>query len=205
MSRQSPLADAKALLEKNGSLSDVSLALEAAIQMGELGEGGYEAWILLGETRNMDEREEAGMRALVEGVKVAQSVGAQGAGMLVSVDCRHVFTASITTIQSLAISYTNEGYSRASYTMLLRWIRERFPDHHIPDEVVQTVSKQSPWHAHEVITKVFLDLVRLQHDQGLVEPDVQIGLGVLFYTNTDYERAKDCFESALVSRPNVSS
>ena len=58
--------------------------MEAAIQKGELGEGGYEAWILLGETRNMDEREEVGMRALVEGVKRAEAAGAAGIGMLVS-------------------------------------------------------------------------------------------------------------------------
>ena len=58
--------------------------LEAAIQQGDLGDGGYEAWILLGETRNMDEREEAGMRALTQGVKRAEEAGAQGAGMLVS-------------------------------------------------------------------------------------------------------------------------
>lgn len=72
------------MLEQNGSLSEAALLLEAAIQKGELGEGGYEAWILLGETRNMDEREEAGMRALVEGVRRAEESGATGAGMLVS-------------------------------------------------------------------------------------------------------------------------
>jgi peroxin-5 len=83
-STRSPLTDAKALLEQNGSLSEAALLLEAAIQKGELGEGGYEAWILLGETRNMDEREEVGMRALVEGVKRAEAAGAAGIGMLVS-------------------------------------------------------------------------------------------------------------------------
>lgn len=57
--------------------------LEAAIQRGELGEGSYEAWILLGETRNMDEREELGMRALMEGVKKAEAAGTPGPGMLV--------------------------------------------------------------------------------------------------------------------------
>ena len=84
-STQSLLSEAKALLEQNGSLSEAALLLEAAIQKGELGEGGYEAWILLGEARNMDEHEEAGMRALVEGVRRAEIAGASGAGMLVSI------------------------------------------------------------------------------------------------------------------------
>lgn len=57
--------------------------LEAAIQKGELGEGGYEAWILLGEARNMDEREDTGIKALNEGVRRAKEAGANGVGMLV--------------------------------------------------------------------------------------------------------------------------
>jgi hypothetical protein len=77
------LAQAKALLEQNGSLSEAALLLEAAIQKGELGEGGYEAWILLGETRNMDEREQLGIRALNEGVKRAEAADSKGAGMMV--------------------------------------------------------------------------------------------------------------------------
>jgi hypothetical protein len=47
--------------------------LEAAIQRGELGDGGYEAWILLGEVRGMDECEEDGLVALREGVRIVQS------------------------------------------------------------------------------------------------------------------------------------
>ena len=60
--------------------------LEAAIQNKDFGEGGYEAWILLGEVRSMDEREELGMLALREGVRVAsENGGAGGVGMLVRV------------------------------------------------------------------------------------------------------------------------
>ena len=63
--------------------------LEAAIQKGDLGQGGWEAWVLLGEVRSMDEREEAGMRALTEGVKRAEAAGATGEGMLVR-QCAHI-------------------------------------------------------------------------------------------------------------------
>lgn len=176
----SMLERAKSLLATNGSLSEASLMLEAAIQRNDLGEGGYEAWILLGETRNMDEHEQAGMRALVEGVKRAAENGGHGEGML-----------------SLAISYTNESYDRASQATLLRWVRARFPEHPIPDISTSMTS----WHTHEKITEVFISLAREQHARGVVDPDVQIGLGVLFYTNGEYDRAKDCFESALSVRP----
>lgn len=96
-SSRSALQEAKTLLEQNGSLSEVALLLEAAIQQGELGEGGYEAWLLLGETRSMDEREDAAMRALLEGTKQAEQVGASGEGMLVS----PIFSLSPTFIDLL--------------------------------------------------------------------------------------------------------
>lgn len=80
----SHLAKAKELLEQNGSLTEVALLLEAAIQKGELGKGNYEAWVLLGEVRSMDEREDQAMRALVEGVRRSQESGQPGEGMIVS-------------------------------------------------------------------------------------------------------------------------
>ncbi|KAI9463608.1 peroxisome targeting signal receptor [Lactarius psammicola] len=180
-STQSPLALAKQMLEQNASLSEVSLLLEAAIQKGELGEGGYEAWILLGETRNMDEREEAGMKALTEGVRLAEEAGAAGMG-------------------NAPISYTNESLDRASHTMLMRWLCARFPDVPIPPEAQNSLTRSS-WHSHNVVTEAFLTVARTQHAQGVIDPDVQLALGVLFYTNGAYDRAKDCFESALSVRP----
>lgn len=80
---QSALVLAKKLLDANGPLTEAALLLEAAIQRGDLGEGGYEAWILLGETRSMDEREDQAMRALAEGVRIAETSGSS-AGLLVS-------------------------------------------------------------------------------------------------------------------------
>lgn len=83
---QEPLLErAKALLAQNGSLSEAARMIEAAIQRGDLGAGGFEAWILLGETRSMDEREDAAMRALREGVRIAEAAGAKGEGMVVCI------------------------------------------------------------------------------------------------------------------------
>ncbi|KAI0732088.1 peroxisome targeting signal receptor [Fomitopsis betulina] len=182
-SGRSHLQAAKDLLEQNGSLSEVASLLEAAIQKGELGEGGYETWIMLGEVKSMDEHEDAAMRALAEGVKRAEAAGATGQGML-----------------SLAISYTNESYERASHTVLLRWLHARFPDYPIPEDAWKSLTGAG-WHSHERVTEAFLGLAREQYGRGEMDPDVQTALGVLFYTSSEFDRAKDCFEAALTVRP----
>jgi peroxin-5 len=84
---RSYLDEAKSLLSGGGSLTEAALLLEAAIQKGETGQGGFEAWLLLGECRSMDEREEQAMQALAEGVRVAEEGGTPGAGMMVRARC----------------------------------------------------------------------------------------------------------------------
>lgn len=109
----------------------------------------------------------------------------------------------MSNLQSLAISYTNESYDRASHNMLLRWLRSRFPSHPVPEETIRAMSTHSSWDTHNRITDLFLGLARSQHNEGVMDPEVQISLGVLFYTNGEYDRAKDCFESALAAHPKV--
>ena len=193
---------AKDLLNENGSLSEASLMLEAAIQKGELGEGGYEALILLGEARNMDEREDTGIKALIEGVRRAKEAGANGVGMLVGppIVCLDCDLTLMNGPQALAISYTNEGYEHASHTTLLRWLQAANPDAEIPQTAWSSL-QESSWYSQQQVTQAFIDYARVQHSKGIVDADLQAGLGVLFYSSNQFDRAKDCFEAALSVRP----
>jgi len=63
-----------------------------------------------------------------------------------------------------------------------------------------------PWASHQDVTDMFLDLARQQYsDKGIVDPDVQVGLGTLYYMMGEYGEATDCWTAALGERPNVST
>lgn len=102
--------------------------------------------------------------------------------------------------QTLASAFTNEGYERGSHAMLLRWLMARFPENTPPPETMDSL-KQSHWVSRDKVRDAFLTVARAQHNAGIVDADVQSGLGVLFYTDGDYERAKDCFSAALSVQP----
>lgn len=57
---------------------------------------------------------------------------------------------------------------------------------------------------HDRAREAFLAVAREQHARGAaVDPELQIGLGVLLYTDGAFDRAQDCFETALSANPEV--
>lgn len=84
--------------------------------------------------------------------------------------------------------------------MLLRWLQAAHPDAEISQTAWSSL-KESSWYSQQQVTQAFLDHARLQHSRGIVDADLQAGLGVLFYSANQFDRAKDCFEAALSVRP----
>jgi tetratricopeptide (TPR) repeat protein len=62
----------------------------------------------------------------------------------------------------------------------------------------------NPWQANQRLTESYLALARDQITAGVVDADVQVGLGVLYYQTGEFERARDCWVAALGVRPTVS-
>lgn len=202
-----PLSEGLRLLGNGGSLADSALLFEVATQreatMGSGGEGNEvdaqrryrsEAWRRLGEAQAMNERETQAIRALEESIKIDEG--------------------NLEAYMALAIAYTNEGYDAAAHSTLERYITRAYP-HLKPEPLPASISgskdplegtpyngDSNPWASLNRVTSLFLQAAREGNASGRIDPEVQVGLGVLFYSNSSYDQAKDCFETALQSRPN---
>ncbi|RIB20629.1 hypothetical protein C2G38_1175625 [Gigaspora rosea] len=154
-----------------GSLSEIALAFEAAVRKDS---GNSDAWMLLGNTQAQNEKEEAAIRALQKAVEMNGN--------------------NLTALMSLAVSYTNESYDQQAYLMLERWITAKYPD------VVTRTAPMNNRDIHSRVTELFIQAAREAPEGQNMDPDVQVGLGVLFYGSGNFDKAVDCFVSALNTR-----
>ncbi|KAI0175570.1 TPR-like protein [Hypoxylon sp. FL1284] len=175
---QNPFQEGLRIVNEGGNLSLAALAFEAAIQKDP---SHVEAWVQLGTAQAQNEKETAAIRALER----AKSLDPNNAPALMT----------------LAVSYTNEGYDSVAYRTLERWLSVRYPsvispsDLSSPAEIGFTERQE----LHERVTKLFIQAARLSPNGEQMDPDVQVGLGVLFYGAEEYEKAVDCFSAALAS------
>lgn len=168
------------LMENGAKLSEAALAFEAAISRDQ---NHIDAWLKLGEVQTQNEKEVAGITALEK--------------------CLELNPENHEALMTLAISYINEGYDNAAFATLERWIATMYP------EVAERARQQNPLIAdedrftlHKRVTELFIKAAQLLPDQANMNPDVQMGLGVLFYANEEFDKTIDCFKAALSIRPN---
>ncbi|GHJ89060.1 hypothetical protein NliqN6_5462 [Naganishia liquefaciens] len=206
------------ILSSGGSLTEACLLLEAALASGTaaaqaaqlsaeqgsaslLAGGEAAVWTLLGQTQAMDEKETAAVRALEEGRKRFESQ--QGR----TEEANRTFGEGLV---SLAISYTNESYDYSALLALHRYLALLHPSYAGPvpssDIDIDTLDPETndipnPWQANQRLTESYLALARDQITAGVVDADVQVGLGVLYYQTGEFERARDCWVAALGVRP----
>lgn len=203
-----PLSEGLRLLGNGGSLADAAMLFEVATQRETQGGTGgeqnevdaqrrykSEAWRRLGEAQAMNERETQAVRAFEEAIKIDEG--------------------NLEAYMGLAVAYTNEGYDSAAHTTLERYMKRAYPQIKpeplppsiagVEDPVEGTMyssQEENPWASLNRVTSLFLQAARQTNAAGRIDPEVQVGLGVLFYSNASYEQAKDCFETALQARPN---
>jgi peroxin-5 len=166
------------ILHDHGNLSLAALAFEAAVQQNP---SHVEAWTLLGSAQAQNEKESPAIRALERALALDPT--------------------NLSALMGLAVSYTNEGYDSAAYRTLERWLSVKYPQIHPPDQVSEATDIGFSDRAilHERVTNLFIRAAQLSPSGEQMDPDVQVGLGVLFYGDEDFEKAIDCFNAALAS------
>ena len=166
------------ILRTHGNLSLAALAFEAAVQQEP---NHVEAWTMLGTAQAQNEKESPAIRALEKALQLDPN--------------------NLDALMGLAVSYTNEGYETTAYRTLERWLSVKYPQVHPPDQVSEASDVGFTEQAiiHEKVTNLFIKAAQLSPQGELMDPDVQVGLGVLFYGDDDFEKAVDCFNAALAS------
>jgi peroxin-5 len=171
-------AEGQRIVQEGGNLSLAALAFEAAVQKDP---SHVAAWVALGSAQAQNEKETPAIRALEQALNLDPS--------------------NLDALMGLAVSYTNEGYDSTAYRTLERWLSVKYPQ-------IADPSKLSPpselgftdrHMLHQKVTELFIQAAQLSPDAETMDPDVQVGLGVLFYGAEEYDKAVDCFSAALAS------
>lgn len=175
---RSAFEQGKEILESHGNLSLAALAFEAAVQQDP---NHVEAWVLLGAAQAQNEKESPAIRSLEKALQLDPN--------------------NLDALMGLAVSYTNEGYDTTAYRTLERWLSVKYPQIHPPQNLSDAAEVGFTDRAilHERVADLFIKAAQLSPSGEHMDPDVQVGLGVLFYGNEEFEKAVDCFKAALAS------
>jgi len=96
--------------------------------------------------------------------------------------------------------YTNEGYETSAYRTLERWVSVKYPQVVTgPIDAPKEIGFTERIALQQKVTDLFIKAAQLSPSGESMDPDVQVGLGVLFYAADEFEKAIDCFEAALTS------
>ncbi|EFW99493.1 peroxisomal targeting signal receptor [Grosmannia clavigera kw1407] len=182
--QNNPFEEGVRIMNENGNLSLAALAFEAACAREP---GRVEAWVYLGSAQAQNEKETAAIRALEQALKLDPT--------------------NLSALMALAVSYTNEGYDTTAYRTLERWLSAKYPQVLPPAELSSAadVGFTDRQQLHDGITERFIQAAQLSPDGEHMDPDVQVGLGVLFYGAEDFDKAVDCFHASLASSEQGSS
>ncbi|XP_030761592.1 peroxisomal targeting signal 1 receptor isoform X2 [Sitophilus oryzae] len=159
-------------LLESGDFPSAVLCFEAAVKQQP---ENPEAWLLLGTTQAENEQDPNAIAALNK--------------------CLQLDPTNLTALMSAAVSYTNESYYNQACSMLLNWLKHnpKYQDL-VPKDLNLSRANQ------KLLQDLYLKAA--QRNPQNIDYEVQCGLGVLCNLTGEYDKAADCFRSALSVRPD---
>lgn len=190
--KENPMLDMENALEKgkeflkNGDIPSAVICFEAAVQRET---ENAEAWELLGVSQAENEKDPNAIVALKKALELNN--------------------LNLKVLMSLAISYTNESYQNQALKMLNQWMQAnpkyatlynsmRSSD---TDGIEEIASSRIRGMELENTQELFLRAVQQNAETGQFDVDVQEALGVLFNLSSEYDKAVDCFQTAVQMAP----
>lgn len=165
-----------------GDLPSAVLCFEAAAKQSP---ENSEVWQYLGTTQAENEQDPLAISALKK--------------------CIDLDASNLTAIMALAVCYTNESYTNLACQTLANWLQNNPkykdlvpPDYKYDASVPLFLSQDQ----HKVVQDMFIKAVHRNPQE--IDYEIQCGLGVLFNLSNEYDKAIDCFRTALQVKPDDS-
>ncbi|XP_060526771.1 peroxisomal targeting signal 1 receptor [Cylas formicarius] len=185
-SEENPMLDLPNPIEKGlqllqeGDIPSAVLCFEAAVKQQP---ENSEAWLLLGTTQAENEQDPSAIAALNQ--------------------CLQLEPTNLKALMAAAVSYTNESYYNQACYMLINWLKHnpRYKDLvpenlQLPRQVTSLLGQDNQRLVQDLYMKA------AQRNPQNIDHEVQSGLGVLCNLTGEYEKAADCFRTALSVNPD---
>ncbi|CAF1487300.1 unnamed protein product [Adineta steineri] len=159
------------------------LLFEAAVQKQS---NHVDAWLYLGITQSENEQDGPAICALRK--------------------CVELDPKNLQAYITLSSCYANELLTNEALDSLRKWLANNDKYSHLLSNRRPQTTTDEPRLidelAFEELQELFLQAVSLSNNPSDIDSDLQVCLGVLFHLPGDYDKAAECFNTAVLAKPN---